>query len=713
MPRSILTIDIRYEHDVVLARQRARQIAAVVGFDAQDQTRISTSVSELARNVFQYAGNGKVEFALEDGSAGPMLRVTVSDKGPGIRELDTILRGRYVSSTGMGLGILGAKRLMDSFAIESKPSQGTTVSIGKLITVRPGRPVPDPARISLELSKQAPQSPYEELQQQNQELLRTLAELRKRQDELAHLNRELEDTNRGVVALYAELDERADYLQRANEVKTAFLSNMTHEFRTPLNAIQSLTNLLLDRTDGDLLPEQEKQVLFIRRSAEDLSELVNDLLDLAKVEAGKISLRAQEFRVEELFGTLRGMLKPILAYNNSVSLIFEPADSIPPMYTDDRRVSQVLRNLISNALKFTAKGEVRVRAEQVSFDTMRFAVSDTGIGIDEKDLGRIFEEWVQLDNAMQRQVKGTGLGLPLSRRLAELLGGKLTVESRVGLGSTFYFTVPIRYAGPGEASEDVSRESLEAGEIPVLLLEDNGDAQFVYRQFLGKSPFHPIPARNAAEARKVISEFKPKAVIMDVLLGSEDSWPFLQELRRAPATKELPVIMVSVQENEARARASGASDFGLKPVSRSWLLDRLEALTRQAAEPSVLIVDDDEIARYLLRNALTGIPVEITEASNGVDALRMVKEKAPRLIFLDVVMPDLNGMEVLERLNTTGPSDVPVVLHTSKALTEKELSDVGNTVLDIIPKGLVRDELNRRVRDVLQKAGVTVESLQS
>ncbi|HEX6881600.1 MAG TPA: ATP-binding protein, partial [Terriglobales bacterium] len=597
MRKPILSTDIRYEHDVVLARQRARQIAATLGFDPQDQTRISTSTSELARNVYQYAGKGKVEFAIEASGARPVFSIVVSDTGPGIPDPDRILRGRYISSTGMGLGILGAKRLMDTFSIESRTGHGTTVAIGKVIPVRTGRIVPDPATIAFELSKQNPQSPYDELQQQNQELLRALEELKKRQDELAHLNRELEDTNRGVVALYAELDERADYLQRANEVKTTFLSNMTHEFRTPLNAIQSLTNLLLDRTDGDLTPEQEKQVLYIRRSAEDLSELVNDLLDLAKVEAGKISLRAKEFMIEELFGTLRGMLKPLLAYNTSVALVFEESGQLPPMRTDDRRVSQVLRNLISNALKFTPSGEVRVKAELDGGEQVLFSVSDTGIGIAEADQARIFEEWVQLDNPVQRQVKGTGLGLPLSRRLAELLGGTLAVTSTPGLGSTFYFRLPKHYVGPEEAVEELAAQNSDHGDIPILLLEDNPDAQFVYRTYLSKTRFNAIPAKTIDEARQVLERFRPRAIVMDVILGADESWPFLREVRANSDTRDLPVIVVSVQENQAKAAALGASDFALKPVDCAWLLNRLESLVSTADEPNILIVDDDEISR--------------------------------------------------------------------------------------------------------------------
>ena len=272
--------------------------------------------------------------------------------------------------------------------------------------------------------------------------MRTLDELRQRQEELTRLNRELEDTNRGVVALYAELDERADHLRRADEVKTRFLSNMTHEFRTPLNSILALTRLLLDHVDGELSPEQERQVYFIRKSAENLSELVNDLLDLAKVEAGKIVVRPAEFEVRNLFGALRGMLRPLLL-NTSVNLVFDEPEGIPPLNTDEGKVSQILRNFISNALKFTEQGEVRVSAK-LSPDgrSVVFSVTDTGIGIAPEHQDIIFQEFTQLENAVQRKVRGTGLGLPLSKKLAELLGGSVSVASELGLGSTFSATHP-------------------------------------------------------------------------------------------------------------------------------------------------------------------------------------------------------------------------------------------------------------------------------
>ncbi len=265
----ILTVAIASEPDVVLARHRARDIAALLGFDQTDQTRMATAVSEIARNALQYAGSGKVEFSLEGAMPPQLLLIRISDRGRGIKELDRVLSGAYVSSTGMGLGISGARRLVDQFHIQSGES-GTVITLKKLLPAGSRLVAPEylPAMMD-ELARREPASPYQEVKKQNQELLLALEELRSRQEELAQLNSELEDTNRGVVALYAELDEKADHLRRADELKSRFLSNMSHEFRTPLNSIMALTGLLLDRADGDLTAEQEKQVTLVRRSAQE------------------------------------------------------------------------------------------------------------------------------------------------------------------------------------------------------------------------------------------------------------------------------------------------------------------------------------------------------------------------------------------------------------------------------------------------------------
>lgn len=270
-------------------------------------------------------------------------------------------------------------------------------------------------------------------------------ELDARTRECDALRTELEDTNRGVLALYSELDEQAEQLQQATELKSRFLAYMSHEFRTPIASIQSITRLLIDRVDGPLTPEQERQVMFVRDAAAEFADMVNDLLDLAKLEAGRVDISPAWFEMVDLFSALRGMFKPVLT-NPEVSLIFEAPQELPRLYTDDRKLSQILRNFISNALKFTPRGEVRVAAELVDGDRITFSVSDTGIGIAPELHGAVFQDFMQIDSPLQKRYRGTGLGLAVSRRLTELLGGTIGFDSEPNVGSRFYVTIPLAYA---------------------------------------------------------------------------------------------------------------------------------------------------------------------------------------------------------------------------------------------------------------------------
>ena len=279
------------------------------------------------------------------------------------------------------------------------------------------------------------------------------AQLADREAQLEALNLELSETNNGVVALYAELDDRAEQLAQASDLKSRFLSYMSHEFRTPLGTITSLAHILLARTDGPLTDEQERQMQFIRTSASELTEMVDDLLDLAKVEAGRITISPEWFGMVDLFSALRGMFRPIVD-SETVDLVFEQADDVPQLYTDHKKLSQILRNFVSNALKFTPRGSVRVSAacEQDGFVT--FSVTDTGIGIAPEHAATLFNDFVQIASPLQRRLRGTGLGLSLSRKLAELLGGQVNVVSEVGTGSTFSVTVPVRLPGHEQEAQD-------------------------------------------------------------------------------------------------------------------------------------------------------------------------------------------------------------------------------------------------------------------
>jgi len=272
--------------------------------------------------------------------------------------------------------------------------------------------------------------------------------IRRQQMEIAGLQQEITETNKGVVALYAELDQNAVQLREATDLKSRFLSYMSHEFRTPLASIISVSDILLARMDGPLTGEQERQLRFVQGSVRELSEMVDDLLDLAKVEAGRISISPEWFEMVDLFSTLRGMFRPIVG-SGSVSLVFEEPQQVRTIYTDDKKLAQILRNFISNALKFTSEGEVRVGARMIGESKVEFAVTDTGIGIAPDHLPALFADFVQIDTRIQKRLRGTGLGLSLSKKFAELLGGTVAVESEVAKGSRFSVTIPIRYSsGP-------------------------------------------------------------------------------------------------------------------------------------------------------------------------------------------------------------------------------------------------------------------------
>jgi signal transduction histidine kinase/DNA-binding response OmpR family regulator len=685
---SLLSLALHHEQDVVTARQRAGQIAALLGFDQSEQTRVATAVSEIVRNAFRYTGAGVVDYSVEGETTPQLFVITVSDRGQGIGNLDEILAGRYQSTTGMGVGLAGARRLMDGFHIQSGAA-GTTVVLKKLLPRR--APLADRTRlaqIARDLAARKPIGLIEEVQRQNQELLRALAELNRRQEELVRLNRELEDTNRGVVALYAELDEKAEHLRRADELKSRFLSNMTHEFRTPVNSILALTTLL------EQVPQPEPELKYLRKAAEQLSELVNDLLDLAKAEAGKIEIRPAEFEVSSLFGALRGMLRPMLV-NQSVALVFDQPDDLPEMRTDEGKVSQILRNFISNALKYTERGHVRISARLDSAsEEVVFAVADTGIGIAPEDHQRVFDEFSQLENPMQRKFKGTGLGLPLSKRLTELLGGRLWVESQPDVGSTFYAAIPVVYRPALTTDFPAPAWDVDPARRPILVIEDAFDAQLFYEKILKGSPFQPLAARSLREARQALARFRPAAIILDVVLADEDSWTFLGQLKHNPETQDLPVLVASTLDDRAKGLSLGADVYAIKPIERAWLIETLARLTGVGRPRRVLLVDDQEAIRFVLMQFLSAGHYSAIEAETGDEGLRKAREEQPDVILLDLGLPDINGREVLRRLKADATTThIPVVVVTSARLTREERAMLAGSASSVISKDILTREL--------------------
>ncbi|MFQ4135959.1 ATP-binding protein [Nodosilinea sp. PGN35] len=707
---TLFTLQIHYEQDVVQARQQTRELAAHLGFDIQDQTRLATAVSEIVRNAFQYAQGGTVQFDVEESPQ--ILLIQVQDQGRGIPHLSDVLAGRYQSSTGIGLGIVGTRRLMDTFDIAST-EQGTTVRLGKTLPTR-SPPLTDAQlqQIRAAVAGRSPQNPYDEIQRQNQELLRAMAELRQREEELTYLNRELEDTNRGVIALYAELDEKASSLQQANELKTRFLSNMSHEFRTPLNSILSLSRMLLALIDGELSLEQEKQVTFIQKAASGLSELVNDLLDLAKVEAGKTEVRPSSFAVSDLFATLRGMLRPLLVQGASVSLVFVEPEGLPLLYSDEGKIAQILRNFISNALKFTERGEVRVTAEQVG-QMIHLSVSDTGIGVAAADQERIFEDFVQIESPLQKRVKGTGLGLPLSRRLAELMGGSVSVQSELGQGATFSVCIPIVYPQAADLPGSLQPiTALHPARLPILAIEDHIETLFIYEKHLQASRYQLIAARTLAQARQALEQLRPAAIVLDILLEGQNGWTFLRELKGDEATRDIPVLVATVVDNETQALALGADGFLIKPVDQLPLLAKLNGLISQGEAQKLLLIDDDPAYRYVIKQLLVDVPLQLLEAASGRDGLAAAERERPTAILLDLTMPELSGFDALEQLrHNPVTQSIPVIIHSSTQLDVETQSHLAQQGVAVLPKEKTSQAAAAsHLRAALAKAGLVLDA---
>lgn len=453
----LCAIAIEQDRDVLRARCLARQLAESVGVTYDDRACFAAAVCEIVRAVSKSGPGGRIQFALEHLRNGQWLIARVTGHGAGLRHLVAIADGD-APPVDADAGVAVARQLVERFEVYTEADE-TTVEVGHPVPastepIDPG----DAARIMSALTEQTAIDPVAEGQRQNRELAWALTAERRSRAQIDRLNSELEATNRGVMALYAELDDRAEDLKRASEHKSRFLSDVSHELRTPMTAIMNLTRLLLDHTDGPLSEEQEHQVTLIRQSVQTVTELVNDLLDIARIEAGHTALRYRAVTVRELLGAIRGIIRPLLT-SDAVNLVFDDDEADTVLETDDSRVAQILRNLLSNAIKFTERGEIRVSATRETGDVIRFDVRDTGIGIAAVDQERIFDEFTQIDSHLQRRVHGSGLGLRLARTLATLLGGRIELVSAPRRGSTFSLILPRRH--PGWVTQSVPNDEAQ------------------------------------------------------------------------------------------------------------------------------------------------------------------------------------------------------------------------------------------------------------
>ena len=365
----------------------------------------------------------------------------------------------------------------------------------------------------------------------------------------------------------------------------------------------------------------------------------------------------------------------------------------------------MLRNLVSNALKFTERGSVEVSVT-TRHDDVVFTVKDTGIGIASVDFDRIFEEFGQIDSALQARVKGTGLGLPLSRRLAEMLGGVLTVESEVGQGSTFTLRIPREHPEVREI-QAIEVRPLDPGRAPILVVEDDRKTIFIYEQYLSMAGFQVVPARTIADAERLLHSMRPAAIVLDIMLDGESSWQFLSRLKKEERTQEIPVLVVTVTNKEQKARALGADEFWLKPVDGDLLLRKLRTL-RAGANTRVLVIDDDDRARYLVGKCLENGPYQLIEAGSGPEGVAAAHDHRPHVILLDFLLQGTTAFDVLDELKADPLTrHIPVIIVTSHVLDARDRERLAQQTEVILSKDSLSRELAiNRIRDALRKAGV-------
>lgn len=671
-------------------RQAARRLAARLGFEHQDQVRIATAVSELVRTAAGRGGQASMRLGVED--VGPQQALVIRLDGapfadPSGPPAADAARRRDLD------GLAAARRLLDSCVPVDAP--GTVVLKRSLPAAAP-RVSPDVARsirAEFEAGGASAEEGYgAELRRQDRALSTTLVELEGAQQELARLNAELNDTNRGVMALYAELEERANRLREADELKTRFFSNMSHEFRMPLNSVLALTQLLLERADGPLNDEQARQVGLIRGATRDLLDLVNDLLDLAKVEAGKSTVNVGRFSVSGLFGALRGMMRPLLPDGGPV-LEFDASPDLPAMVGDEAKVAQVLRNFLSNALKFTEAGSITVLArsiaagerceplpEPVPRESILFCVADTGIGIAKADQERIFDEFTQVRHSLQRSVRGTGLGLPVCRKLAWLLGGAVWVDSEVGAGSRFYFLVPRFYRPSFESVEGLPARTAAAR-------AGSAAASTVAEGETTKAPILVVVDADADRAR-VEAIFEGSAFAPVTALGADVSGDYLEALEpcaaldlRAGEPSPAAACAEPSQEAAAAIRAAGVPLLAMEPgfaaaADAAWFAGVVDELHRAVIESQlgrVLLVDDDEGFRSVLAAYTKRWCRDTVTSAGAEDALDVVRAGGVDCAVLDLVMPGLDGLTLLMLLrDDPATRHLPVLVCSSKQLSEQE-----------------------------------------
>jgi signal transduction histidine kinase/CheY-like chemotaxis protein len=490
------------------------------------------------------------------------------------------------------------------------------------------------------------------------------------------------------------LEVARDEAERATQVKSEFLANMSHELRTPLTAIIGYSQIvqedLQDAGQSDFTPDLKK----IETAGNHLLGLINGILDLSKIEAGRMEVYNEVFDVAELIGDVETLVRPLAEHNGNALVIKCPED-IGSIRTDVTKVKQTLINLLSNASKFTKEGTVELMVEArgtVDNRSMAFSVSDTGIGMTEHQLGRIFEAFSQADNSTSRNFGGTGLGLAISRSFARMLGGDLSVTSESGRGSTFLFTLPltsIEEAAEGEGADETDPEdNVPSAQPTILVVDDDASSLHIVSAHLRRDGYRVVCASSGAQALELARTLRPAAITLDILMPQKDGWSVLVELKNQPELADIPVVIVSISDEKALGFSLGAAGVLTKPVDRSALADLIGLLTDSRRSGTILIIDDDSSTRLLMQKAVERLGFVVATAENGREGLDWLsRSEAPIAVLLDLQMPEMNGFEFLAQLRSMERwRDLPVLVVTAKELSAAERQMLSESSMQIIAK---------------------------
>jgi signal transduction histidine kinase/CheY-like chemotaxis protein/CHASE3 domain sensor protein len=513
-----------------------------------------------------------------------------------------------------------------------------------------------------------------------------------------------------------ELNAKNVELEKAYKVKSDFLSSMSHELRTPLNSIIGFTSILLGPQGDPLTQDQKKALEKVLRNGKHLLQLINDILDFSKIEAGRMPINIETDEVESVVASALATVESLIKSKN-LQLEQSISSDLPTLHTDILKIKQILVNLLSNAAKFTDQGKVAIRVGRMN-GMLRFEVEDSGIGIDKKNLDLVFQEFQQIDSSSTRKYQGTGLGLPISRRLARMLGGDLRVDSEFGKGSTFTLVVPpvfpeelkSEYVISAPVTQPPARKEKKTdtplpGKALILCIDDDPDVLEILRKYLVPEGYSVVTATSGDEGIEAALKHKPHVITLDIMMPHKDGWQVLQELKQNAATKDIPVLIHSMIDNKPLAISLGAQDVLPKPVDASQLLSIVKKVSRSDKE-FVLLVDDSEDFCDVVKTVLEadGIPAKV--AYNGKQALEIIKKDIPALILLDLMMPVMDGFQLMREMQDNDHwKDIPVVIVSAREITAEELQDLNKRIVDYMHKrDFSREALSKTVNRILGRS---------